>query len=97
MTQQEEFQKRIVSRAIKDEKFREELKKNPKMVIERELGHIFPKDIQFNVIEQDEKTFNIILPKIPNAENLSEEELKKIAGGGFIQSFAPCTGLISCP
>ena len=78
---QKEFQEKIVLRAIKDETFRKELKKNPKKVVEKELGKIFPEDVRFNVIEQDEKTFNIILPKINGAENLSEEELKKVSGG----------------
>ena len=81
MKKQEKFQKKIIMRAIKDEKFREDLKKNPKTVIERELGHIFSKDIRFNIIEQDEKTFNIIIPKTSHAENLSEKELTEIAGG----------------
>ena len=81
------FQEKIVLKAIKDEKFRKELKKNPKTVIERELGHIFPENMNFNIIEPDEKTFNIIIPKISNTEKLSEEELKKMAGGVFSEVY----------
>ena len=83
MKEQEEFQKKIIMKAIKDEKFRKKLKKNPKETIEKELNHIFPKDLRFNIIEQDEKTFNVILPKISNAEKLSDNELQKAIGGGF--------------
>ena len=83
----EEFHEKIIVRAIKDKKFKEELKKNPKEVIEKELKIKLPKDFKLEILEEEENSKYIVIPKMRHLEKLSEEDLKKAAGGVNIYSW----------
>lgn len=83
----EEFVNKIIAYAIKNEKFRAKLLKEPNKAIEKFCGN---KHSEFNfVVHQDTmNTINIVLP--PTGE-LTDKELDSITGGYNIFGFL-CEG-----
>jgi hypothetical protein len=69
----------LITRALKDEGFKQELLANPKAVVEKELGTKLPEDLEINVLEETEDTLYMVLPCNPY-EGMSEEELKGSLG-----------------
>jgi hypothetical protein len=79
-----EFETEIITKAWKDRQFKQELLSNPKAVYERELNQKLPDSLQIRVVEEDSNSVYLVLPKAPEAtEELSEEALEAIAGGGL--------------
>lgn len=82
----------IIIKAIKDKKFCEELKQNPKKVLERELKITLPKDVNIKVLEESESQKYLVIPLI-ESDQLAEEQIQNIVGGVFFSSFAEgCRG-----
>jgi hypothetical protein len=87
-----ELTTQLIARAWKDEAFKEELLRDPKGVLARELaqlqpGATLPADIQIQVVEETPSTRYLVLPAKPAIESgdeLSEADLQSVAGG--------CTG-----
>ena len=80
----EEFQKaygKVVAKAWADPDFKAKLLADPKTVL-KENGLEFPEDVELRVEENTDKLVHLILPPEP-AEQLSEEELEKVAGGSM--------------
>jgi hypothetical protein len=69
----------LITRALKDEEFKQELMANPKAVVKQELGTKLPDDIEYNVIEETETALYIVLPSNPY-EGLTEPELQALLG-----------------
>jgi hypothetical protein len=69
----------LITRALKDERFKQELLANPKAVVEQELGTKLLKELEINVLEETENTLYMVLPCNPY-EGMSEEELKASLG-----------------
>ncbi|OUL32376.1 NHLP leader peptide family RiPP precursor [Nostoc sp. 106C] len=69
----------LITRALKDEGFRQELMANPKAVVEQELGSKLPEELEINVLEETEDTLYMVLPCNPY-EGISEEDLKASLG-----------------
>ena len=69
----------LITRALKDEGFKQELLANPKAVVEKELGTKLPEELEINVLEETEDTLYMVLPCNPY-EGISEEELKVSVG-----------------
>ena len=85
-TQQEmdKVYQEMVNKAMADEGFRKELLADPNAAISKATGKEIPADYKIRIIEQDpayQATF--ILPAA-SGEELSEDELTKMAGGGCI-------------
>jgi hypothetical protein len=72
----------LITRALKDEGFRQELIANPKAVVEKELGTKLPEELEINVLEETEDTLYMVLPCNPY-EGISEEELKASLGMSY--------------
>jgi hypothetical protein len=72
----------LITRALKDEGFRQELVANPKAVVEKELGVKLPEELEINVLEETEDTLYMVLPCNPY-EGISEEELKASVGMSY--------------
>jgi hypothetical protein len=69
----------LITRALKDEGFKQEFLANPKAVVEQELGTKLPEELEINVLKETENTFYMVLPYNPY-EGISEEELKSSLG-----------------
>ena len=76
-----EMEATLVAKAWQDDSFRQELLSNPRSVLEREFGQTVSESTNLQVIEESNDTYYIVIPKKPNIEELSEEELEAVAGG----------------
>ena len=81
MTRQE-MEALIVQRAWKDEAFRAEFLADAKGTIEKYSGQKLPADINVLALAEDDKTIHFVIPAKPaQADELSDEDLEKVAGG----------------
>lgn len=74
----------IIVKAWRDEKFRQNLLKDPKKAIEQEFHIEVPKEVRIFVHEEDDLSLHLIVPSVPSnftAEELSDDELKEVIGG----------------
>ncbi|MES2692199.1 MAG: NHLP leader peptide family RiPP precursor [Verrucomicrobiota bacterium] len=81
----------IVTKASKDDAFRQKLIADPAAAINAELAASFPTagkvpaKIKINVVEQSASNVYIVLPpKSKKAGELNDAELEAVAGGGVI-------------
>ena len=76
----------LAERAHTDDAFRAELTSNPTAVIRRELaahGIALPDDVTVTLHEETPTALHLVLPPDPTAvEELHDEELDLVAGGG---------------
>ena len=73
----------LIDRAMKDETFRQELLRDPKGVVTRELGIQLPEHIDVQVLQESPSMVYLVLP--PPAQSagaeLSEKQLEAVVGG----------------
>ncbi|HYX49314.1 MAG TPA: NHLP leader peptide family RiPP precursor [Ktedonobacteraceae bacterium] len=62
----------IVSIAMHDQAFREELMQNPKETLERELGISFPEEVEIEMHEDTPTIIHLVLPLKPKTGSLME-------------------------
>lgn len=83
MSVRDEYVNRLVTRAMKDEAFRQSLLTDPKQTIEQEFGISIPEGIEIVVHEESADTLHLVLPS--QSDNLdrplTEKELEALAGG----------------
>lgn len=72
----------LITRALKDEVFKQDLIANPKAVIEQELGTKLPENLKINVLEESEDTIYIVLPCNPY-DGIHEDELQTSLGMNY--------------
>ena len=78
----QEMESLIVQRAWKDDAFRDEFIAAPKATIEKYSGQKLPAEIKVVALAEDDKTIHFVIPPKPaNADELSDEDLEKVAGG----------------
>jgi len=83
-TTAEDLQARLIARAWEDEDFKRRLMSDPKSTICEELGVELPDELEIQVVEEGPSKICVVLPVRPEAvsdDELSEEELKAVAGG----------------
>lgn len=87
MTQRSKCERKIIENAWTNKEFKQRFLSNPKSVIAQEIGETLPENIEFEVLQETENKVYFVLPNnpIPNlaGEELSEEALENIAGGGI--------------
>jgi Nitrile hydratase, alpha chain len=71
----------LVARAWADPAFKAKLLADPAGVL-KENGMTPPAGITIKVVENTDKVLNLVLPIKPAPQELSEEELHRVAGGG---------------
>ena len=76
------LQERVLERAIKDERFRQELLANPRGVLAREYQVHIPETIGIRVVEETADTLTLVLPpKQETMQELTDAELEGVSGG----------------
>ena len=83
--------KTIVTKALKDPAFRKRLVKDPKAVIEQELGIHFPEGVSVQVHENSAKVVHLVLPgaEVAVQQGLSDQDLAAVAGGVSLATGTP--------
>jgi hypothetical protein len=75
-----DWEAKIIAHAWKDQNFKRKLLSNPEQAL-KEFGCPYPQNRRFNVIEEKENEYTLVIPKAPsNTMVLSEQELIKTAG-----------------
>ena len=76
-----EMKAHVMTKAAEDDEFRSRLIENPNAAISSEIGVDIPEEYNIVVLEDSGTTTHLVLPP---SENLTEEELAKVAGGMII-------------
>lgn len=88
-----DLEDKINAHAWKSPAFKKKLLTNPKAALSEFINEPIPGDISIKVIEEGKNEFVIVLHPLPaHADEMSDEELKKLAGGTW-PTFTP----IPCP
>jgi hypothetical protein len=82
----------ITRQTLKDPAFRAALLTDPKAALQTASGVPFPEGTRIFVHEEDANTLHLAIPQVPaNIEELSDEDLEKVAGG--MTPLLLCAGL----
>ena len=84
-----EMERSIVQRSLQDESFRQRLLDDPKAAVEEELGTRLPEGVQVRAVEETAQTIYLVLPNsspLGEGEELSDQELEAVAGGGSTEA-----------
>jgi hypothetical protein len=72
----------LISIAMHNQAFREELLSNPKETLERELGISFPQEVEIEVHEDTPTTIHLVLPLKPKTGSLMEVSFAELEDSG---------------
>jgi hypothetical protein len=78
----EQAEEVIVARAREDAAFRQQLLADPKGALSSNYGVRIPEGVQVSVLQESRKQRFLVLPAAAGDEELSEEELANVSGGG---------------
>jgi hypothetical protein len=82
---------KIVEQAHKNPKYLQQLKSDPRSLMEKQLGTEIPKSVSIKVLEEANDTYYIVLPATAKeGSELSDADLEKVAGGGTVKGDASC-------
>jgi len=77
-----DLETRLIEKAWKDPAFRKSLVDDPKGMLEKRTGQKLPEQVRIFVHEEDANTLHFSIPVAPsNMNELSDEELDRVAGG----------------
>ncbi|MBD2299664.1 NHLP leader peptide family natural product precursor [Nostoc sp. FACHB-87] len=86
----EEFKNSLIAKAIEDPAYKERLLSDAKAVVEKELGTNLPSGVTIEVVQQSSNQLYLLLPPEID-ENISDEELEAVTGGGGYIKFVKKT------
>jgi Nitrile hydratase, alpha chain len=94
-----EFERRLINRSMEDDSFRQKLLDDPKGTVEQELGSRLPESIEIRAVQESADTIYLVLPSasaVGEGEELSDEALEDVAGGGETYDRCKDTGQLDC-
>jgi nitrile hydratase alpha subunit/class II bacteriocin class with double-glycine leader peptide len=72
----------LIEKAWKDPEFKRQVASDPKGMFEKHLGQKLPEKLKIFIHEEDANTLYFSIPPAPsNLNELSDEDLEKVAGG----------------
>ncbi len=87
----------IITRAWADESFKAQLLENPGKALEAVFGTKLPPSISVKAVEETAETRYLVIPYRPKAgDELSNEELEAVAGGGSNSGIGRAAGEQFC-
>jgi hypothetical protein len=97
MTRQQ-FQTKLAERTLRNPEFRAAFMADPKGTLEKEFETKFAESVRIYAHEEDASTLHFAIPAVPaNIEELSDEDLEKVAGGMTPLFIAACgVGFVLC-
>ncbi len=95
MNKEEQIKKmqKIIAKAWMDEGYKKRLLSDPAAVL-KEQGMETPPGVEIRTVENTDKVFHLVLPPKPSGDELSDEHLSHIAGGGTY--CIPCNCMVGC-
>jgi hypothetical protein len=73
---------KIVEQADKNPDYYNQLMKDPRALMSRQLGTAIPSNVNIKVIEESADTYYVVLPYKPKeGAELTDSDLEKVAGG----------------
>src|ERR1043166_6865141 len=76
-----EVQDLLAKFAIENPKYREALIKDPKSIIERQLGSSLGSSVKVKAVVETADTVYVVVPHVAGEGELSDADLEKVAGG----------------
>ena len=67
--------------AAENPKYREQLVKDPKSVLEKQFGKTLPKNVQVKAVQESADVLYVIVPHVAKEGELHDADLEKVAGG----------------
>ena len=87
MKKRQEFEKKLIEKAMKDETFRKQLIENPSTTLNIEFGFNPPENVEIKVLEEEPGKIYLVLPFTSaesSGDELSDAELRSVAGGSYL-------------
>jgi nitrile hydratase alpha subunit len=98
-THQSSVHQQILSKAMKDDAFRQRLLSNPQETLQRELGISLPQGVTLHVYENTPSAVHFVLPMQPQTGDpveLSDADLEAAVGGLLEPTESSCSREICC-
>ncbi|MCU0241001.1 MAG: NHLP leader peptide family RiPP precursor [Vicinamibacteria bacterium] len=73
---------KIADQAAKNPRYRDQLMKDPRTLMSKQLGTDIPASMKIKILEETPDTYFVVLPYVPKeGQELDDADLEKVAGG----------------
>lgn len=91
-----ELETHLIEKCWKDPSFQKEVISDPKGMFEKYTGQKLPEELKIFIHSEDANTLHFSIPPAPsNLNELSDEELERVAGGTDVLAFVGLTAIVA--